>query len=129
MNITVAAISVLRINVLLMYMLSKSKVGFDNGYFISCCSISLSVKPLLFRYKFTFLVKRKQCIRMHPPQFSRYVMEHLNEQFPDRWIGCNVPRNWPLRSPDLTLVDSLVWGYMKNMVYELEVNRRGEPLH
>jgi hypothetical protein len=51
-------------------------------------------------------------------------MEYLNEQFPDRWIGNADLQNWSRWSPDLTLLDSHVWGHMKNMVYECEVNRR-----
>jgi hypothetical protein len=50
-------------------------------------------------------------------------MEYLNEQFPYRWIGRGDQQNWPTWSPDLTVLDFHVWGYMKNMVYQCKVNR------
>lgn len=28
----------------------------------------------------------------------------LNELYPERWIGTNVPNFWPARSPDLTTI-------------------------
>jgi hypothetical protein len=61
------------------------------------------------------------------PHSSRHVTVCLNEQFPDRWIGRDCPQNSPLRSPNLTLQDFHVRGYMKKRLYKRKVNR-GEEL-
>jgi len=37
-----------------------------------------------------------------PSNYTRHVMQHLNDTFPDRWIGRGSTINWPPRSPDLT---------------------------
>ena len=36
--------------------------------------------------------------------------------FNDRWMGRGGPFEWPPCSPDLTLPDSFLWGYIKNVV-------------
>jgi hypothetical protein len=46
-----------------------------------------------------------------PPYSSRVVI-HLNNTFPGRRIGRGGPINWPSRSPDLTLLDYGLWGWM-----------------
>ena len=51
-----------------------------------------------------------------PSHYTRHVMQHLNDTFPNRWIGRGNTINWPPRSPDLTLLDFL-WGMMKSEVY------------
>jgi hypothetical protein len=56
------------------------------------------------------------------PHFNPRVKKCLNEQFPDRWIGCGGPHNWPLRPPDLTPLDF----HEKNMTYERKLSRRKE---
>lgn len=61
-----------------------------------------------------------------PPHYSREVRAHLNDQFPNRWIGRAGPHSWPARSPDLTVLDYYVWGRMKDIVYRTEVNTRDE---
>ena len=52
-----------------------------------------------------------------PPHFSCFVTDVLNERFPDAWIGRGGPIPWPSRSPDLSLLDFFLWGYIKNIVY------------
>jgi hypothetical protein len=34
-----------------------------------------------------------------------------------RWIGRGAPIAWPPKSPDLTLCDYFLWGYIKPKVY------------
>ncbi len=34
-----------------------------------------------------------------------------------RWIGQRGPREWAPRSPDLTIPDFFLWGYLKSRVY------------
>ena len=40
-----------------------------------------------------------------PPHFALHVRNHLNECFPQQWIGRGGPTAWPPRSPDLTPLD------------------------
>jgi hypothetical protein len=39
-----------------------------------------------------------------------------------RWIGRCGPIAWLLRSPDLTPLDFFLWGYVKNIVYQIKLN-------
>ena len=52
-----------------------------------------------------------------PSHYTRHVMQHLNNTFPNRWIGRGSTINWPSRSPDLTPSDFCLWGLMKSEVY------------
>jgi hypothetical protein len=40
----------------------------------------------------------------------------------DKWIGRGVAILWPPRSLDLTQLDFFVWGYVKNLVYQVRNN-------
>jgi hypothetical protein len=53
------------------------------------------------------------------------VMEHLNDTFPNRWIGCGSTINWP---PDLTPLDFCLWSWMKSEIYRRKVDTRDELL-
>ena len=55
---------------------------------------------------------------------EEYLQFHgdLNEHLPGRWVGraadtYNTFCTWPLRSPDLTLCDFFLWGFVKDNVY------------
>jgi hypothetical protein len=50
-----------------------------------------------------------QCILLQTQQ-------HLNTQFPDRWLGRGGPLSWPARSPDLNPLDFFLWGHLKEIV-------------
>jgi len=52
-----------------------------------------------------------------PSHYTRQVLQHLNDTFPNRWIGRGGTINWPPRSPDLTPLDFCLWGLMKSEVY------------
>lgn len=54
-----------------------------------------------------------------PAHFHRNVRAFLNIQYPNRWIGRGSAQNWPARSPDLTSLDFFLWGYTKNIVYNI----------
>ncbi|GBN16325.1 hypothetical protein AVEN_182483-1, partial [Araneus ventricosus] len=41
---------------------------------------------------------------------------------PQRWIGRGAVMAWPPRSPDLTLLDFYLWGYVKQHVYSERIN-------
>ena len=60
--------------------------------------------------------------------YTRHVMQHLNDTFPNRWIGRGSTINWPPRSPDLTPLDFCLWGWMKSEVYRKKVDTRDELL-
>jgi hypothetical protein len=57
-----------------------------------------------------------------PSHFTRLVMQHLNDTFPNQWIVCGSTINWPPRSADLTLVYICLWSWMKSKVYRNKVN-------
>lgn len=52
-----------------------------------------------------------------PAHCSNVVSQELNGMFEDRWIRRLGPWDWPPRSPDLTPLDSYLWGTMKERVY------------
>lgn len=52
-----------------------------------------------------------------PAHNARAVCDYLDQRFPLRWIGNSGPVRWPARSPDLTVLDTFLWGTLKNRVY------------
>lgn len=75
------------------------------------------------------LATRQQLIFQHdgaPPHYSGQVRQHLDQVFPERWIGRGGPRQWPARSPDLTPLDYYLWGHMKTLVYKKKSNSKQE---
>lgn len=58
-----------------------------------------------------------------PPHFARDVRQWLDENLDGGWIGrrgsfCD----WPPRSPDLTVCDFFLWGYLKDRIYASRCN-------
>ena len=54
-----------------------------------------------------------------PVHHTALIHEHLNNTFPDRWIGRGGLIPWPPRSPDLTKIDFFLWSYVKDQVYKV----------
>ena len=57
-----------------------------------------------------------------PSHWKLTVRAYLNENLPERWIGCggeedNSLLKWPPGSPDLSPCDFFLWGYVKGLVY------------
>ena len=57
-----------------------------------------------------------------PPHWHKEVRAYLNEHLPVRWVGRatatdNTFCTWPPRSPDLTVRDFFLWGFVKDNVY------------
>ncbi|XP_068083439.1 uncharacterized protein [Anabrus simplex] len=57
-----------------------------------------------------------------PPHFHREVRVFLNQELPQRWMGCGTEGDlmllpFPPRSPDLTPCDFFLWGYVKYQVF------------
>ena len=67
-------------------------------------------------------MQRHVCIFMQdgaPPHWSTSVRRWLDTTFPGRWMGRGSPNMpWPPRSPDLTICDFFVWGFVKSQVYK-----------
>jgi hypothetical protein len=57
-----------------------------------------------------------------PPHFCHHLRNHLDRKLAGRWISRGGPIAWPPTSPDLTLLDFFLWGYVKNIVYQVEIN-------
>ena len=56
-----------------------------------------------------------------PAHRARDVRNYLNNVFGRQWIGLgSQTQEWPPRSPDLTLLDFFLWGYVKEKVYKTE---------
>lgn len=53
-----------------------------------------------------------------PVHHTAAVHNHLDTNYPGRWIGRGGPFRWPPRSPDLTKIDFFLWGFVKNEVYK-----------
>ena len=54
-----------------------------------------------------------------PAHNAIVVINALNKQFPNRWIGRgSLVERFPARSPDLTPLDFFLWGHVKNVVYQ-----------
>ena len=51
---------------------------------------------------------------------ARMSMGVVQEMFPGRVLSRNGDLSWPARSPDLTMCDYFLWGYLKSKVYILE---------
>jgi len=62
-----------------------------------------------------------------PPHNVVPVRNFLNNRYP-LWIGKNGGIEWPANSPDLTPLDSFLWGYLKDEVYK-ERSRTLEDLN
>lgn len=55
-----------------------------------------------------------------PAHNARNVSAYLDTIFPGQWIGTNGPVRWPPRSPDLSILDFFLWGYLKNKLYTVQ---------
>jgi hypothetical protein len=53
--------------------------------------------------------------------FSHAVKMYLSHHFPGSWIGCDGPKHWPPRYPDLNPLDFCLWGHMKDLTYQQKV--------
>ncbi len=55
---------------------------------------------------------------LDPPHWTRSVPDWLNEKFPDRWMGHGSPNmQWAPHSPNLSVCDFFLWGFIKSKVY------------
>ena len=52
-----------------------------------------------------------------PAHNALVIRDWLEEFFPNHVVALNHSVEWPPRSPDLTLCDFFLWGYVKSKVY------------
>lgn len=55
-----------------------------------------------------------------PAHNALIIRAYLNNNFPGHWIGTNGPVRWPPRSPDLSVLDFFLWGYLENKIYSIQ---------
>jgi len=63
-----------------------------------------------------------------PAHFAIPVRQYLDAVYGERWICRGGPVRWPARSPDLTPLDFYLWGHVKKIVFETEVDTVEELL-
>jgi hypothetical protein len=68
----------------------------------------LGYKPLTHRRKLWF-----QQDAPPPPHCGIVLRQFLAETFPNKWIGWRGSAEWPVRSPDLTLLHCFLWRQLK----------------
>lgn len=56
-----------------------------------------------------------------PPHVIQRVKHFLDTNH-EEWIGRNGTIAWPSNSPDLTPMDNFLWGYIKNKIYQRDLN-------
>lgn len=82
-----------------------------------------------------FLTKRKNAKLIFQqdgasPHFATKNIDLLNENLANRWIGRGSNLiEWPPRSPDLTICDYFLWGYLKEKVYSHNIKNLGDLKH
>ncbi|KFM77029.1 Transposable element Tc1 transposase, partial [Stegodyphus mimosarum] len=59
---------------------------------------------------------------LQQPHWGTIVRSSLNDHFIGRWIGRGGPIPWPPRSPDISPLDFLFWGFVKDNVYRRRVS-------
>lgn len=58
-----------------------------------------------------------------PAHNAQVVRPFLEEHFGDHLITTNGPIRWPPRSPDLSILDFFLWGYLQNKIYTVQFER------
>jgi hypothetical protein len=61
-----------------------------------------------------------------PIHSTKMVTQHLNNTYPNRWIGRGSIIRWPARSPNLIRLDFCLWGLLKGEVYRTKMKTRAE---
>jgi hypothetical protein len=56
-----------------------------------------------------------------PPYWGRIVRDYLDATFPNRWLRRDGPLAWLPRSADITRLDFILWGYVKDKFYATKV--------
>jgi len=93
-------------------------MGFNSGFkalielLAMTCGV-LWLMPLLLEDKPNFVLQDDRA----PPHIQLEVATFLHRQLPELCFGCGGFTSWPLLSPALTLLDILLWDFVKDEVY------------
>ncbi|KAJ3655909.1 hypothetical protein Zmor_015017 [Zophobas morio] len=60
---------------------------------------------------------------------ARATLEYLQQHYDDRVISLGVQHAFPPRSPDLTPLDFSIFGYLKDKVFQRQMNNLAELQH
>ena len=63
-----------------------------------------------------------------PSHTSNATMQYLRGQFPGRVISLRGDLPWPPRSPDLTVCDFFLWGYLKHKIWSVPHHQQPKNL-
>ena len=61
-----------------------------------------------------------------PPYTARMSLRWLQDHFEDRVISNKLDIRWAPHSPDLNLLDFYLWGRLKSLVYQSQINDMDE---
>lgn len=100
-----------------------SSAGILGPYFFDGNVTAVAYRELLVNIAGPHVLQNQLILQQDgaPPHFGLIVRHWLNTNLPHRWIGrggefdLNFP--WPPRSPDLTVCDFFLWGYVKEKVF------------
>ena len=92
-----------------------------SSYKWKICKVAflINIIPMYVFALYCFLVSYVWFAR---PHWVLRVRRSLDEHFPNRWIGRGGPIPWPARSPDVTLLDFIFWGFVKGRVFKTPVH-------
>lgn len=56
------------------------------------------------------------------PHNANVIRDFLSQNFPSGWIGrgAGAMKQWPARSPDFNPLDFYLWGFVSNLVYQIQ---------
>lgn len=100
-----------------------SSDGIIGPYFFDENVTAMAYRDLLVDFAGQHVLQNQLYLQQDgaPPHFGLIVRQWLNANLPHRWIGRGGPLDlnfpWPPRSPDLTVCDFFLWGYIKDRVY------------
>lgn len=63
-----------------------------------------------------------------PSHTSNATMQYLRGQFPGRVMSKRGDLPWPPRSPDLTVCDFFLWGYLKHRIWNVPHDQQPKNL-
>ena len=73
------------------------------------------VVPTLTSMRYNYHQYQQDGASVH---YAIAVRECLNAHLPGRWIGRGSAHSWPARSPDLSVADFFLWGYVRQEVFK-----------
>jgi hypothetical protein len=59
-----------------------------------------------------------------PTKWAVQYRDYINVKFPSRWMVVGGPNSWIPRSIDINPLEFFLYGFVKNILYRREVNKR-----